>query len=146
MAKPAPASDPFSDANDAFIKSEHLEGRLLLVSPYDKGERESTLPGQTGKLYTFVETNTVVLDGEPDDMIDTVPLKLEGFQLSGSGITAQLLPKIASRGMVLGRLGKKPSQTKGFGDMWILQPPTESDRQVARDYLAANPVDAFDGA
>jgi hypothetical protein len=144
-------TDPFSTARDAFIKQEHVDGRLLLISPLSSGERESTLPGSQGKLYVFIETDTVVLDGALDDMVDEVPMLLEGFQYSGQAITAQLQPALRKSGMVLGRLGKKPSQTKGFGDAWVLQEPTEDDKVIARKYLAdeearkaqTRPVDPF---
>jgi len=144
-------TDPFSSARDAFVKQEHVNGRLLLISPLSSGERESTLPNSQGKGYTFIETDTVVLDGNVDDMIDEVPMILEGFQYSGQAITAQLLPAVRKGGMVLGRLGQKPSATKSFGPAWVLMEPTDADKAVARKYLAdeaarkasATPVDPF---
>jgi hypothetical protein len=129
-------TDPFSTARDAFIKQEHVVGRLLLITPTDSGTRQSNLPGQTDREYTFIVTDTVVLDGDVDDMVDEVPLLLEDFQYSGQAITAQLSPALRKKGMVLGRLGQKPSQTKGFGPAWVLAEPTEADKVVARDYLA----------
>lgn len=147
-------TDPFSTARDAFIKQEHVNGRLLLITPTDSGTRQSTLPGQTDKEYTFITTDTVVLDGEIDDMVDEVPMVLEDFQYSGQAITAQLQPALRKQGMVLGRLGQKPSQTKGFGPAWVLAEPTEDDKVTARKYLAdekarqasAKPSDPFAGA
>jgi hypothetical protein len=144
-------TDPFSSARDAFVKQEHVNGRLLLITPLSSGERESNLPGSQGKTYTYIETDTVVLDGDVDDMIDEVPMLLEGFQYSGQAITAQLLPAVRKSTMVLGRLGQKPSATKGFGPAWVLMEPTEEDKMVARKYLAdeaerkasATPVDPF---
>jgi hypothetical protein len=144
-------TDPFSSARDAFIKQEHVKDRLLLISPLSSGERESTLPKQQDQTYTYIVTDTAVLDGAVDDMIDEVPMVLEGFQYSGQAITAQLLPAVRKSTMVLGRLGKKPSATKGFGDAWVLLEPTEEDKAVARKYLAdeaarkanATPVDPF---
>jgi hypothetical protein len=130
--------DPFSDASDAFLKMDDLIGRLLLVSPQDVGERESTLPGSQGKVYEYVITETVVLDGDVTDLIEDIPTVLDGFQFSGQAITAQLKPKVASKGMVLGRLGQKPSQTKGFGKAWVLQPPTDDDKVLARKWIAEN--------
>jgi hypothetical protein len=129
-------TDPFSEARDAFVKQEHVNGRLLLITPTSSDERESTLPNQQGKMYTFIVTDTVVLDGAVDDMIDEVPLLLEDFQYSGQAITAQLQPALRKGGMVLGRLGQKPSQTKSFGPAWVLTSPTDQDKAVARKYLA----------
>lgn len=129
-------TDPFSTARDAFIKQEHIVGRLLLITPTDSGTRQSTLPGQTDKEYIYIVTDTVVLDGDVDDMVDEIPLLLEDFQFSGQAITAQLQPALRKKGMVLGRLGQKPSQTKGFGDAWVLAEPSEADKVIARNYLA----------
>jgi hypothetical protein len=136
-------SDPFSDASDAFVKLDNLLGRLVLVRPTGSGERESTLPGAAGKTYTYVETETVVLTGDVTDLVTAVPMVLDGLQFSGQAITAQLLPKVAKGGMVLGRVGQKPSATKGFGKAWVLLPPDESDKVLARKWLAANPADPF---
>jgi hypothetical protein len=147
-------TDPFSEARDAFIKQEHVNGRLLLITPTDSGTRQSTLPGQTDKEYTYIVTDTVVLDGKIDDMVDEVPMLLEDFQFSGQAITAQLQPALRKQGMVLGRLGQKPSETKGFGPAWVLASPTDEDKVVARKYLAdeekrkaaAQPADPFAAA
>jgi len=108
-------TDPFSSARDAFIKQEHVMGRLLLISPLSSGERESNLPGSQGKTYTYIETDTVVLDGPVDDMVDEVPMQLEGFQYSGQAITAQLMPAVRKSTMILGRLGQKPARPRGSG-------------------------------
>jgi hypothetical protein len=131
--------DPFDSAREGFVKMDDLKGRLILVSPTGIGTRDSTLPGSQGKVYEFVESTTVVLDGGPDEMVTEVPMVLDGFQFSGQAITGQLKPKVARRGMVLGRLGQKPSQTKGFGPAWVLQEPTEDDKVLARRYLAEHP-------
>ena len=147
-------TDPFSSARDAFIKQEHVNGRLLLITPTSSGTRQSTLPGQTDREYTYIVTDTVVLDGEIDDMVDKVPLLLEDFQFSGQAITAQLQPALRKKGTVLGRLGQKPSQTKGFGPAWVLAEPTDEDKVIARKYLAdeekrkaeATPADPFAAA
>jgi hypothetical protein len=144
-------TDPFADANDAFVKAEDLLGRLLLVTPTGKtGQRESTMPGQLGpdgkpKLYDWVETTTVVLDGDETEMLPTVPAVLDGFQYAGKGLTGQLMPKVSTRQPILGRMGRKPSATKGFGPMWILLPPEDADKVLARRYIADNPApDVFD--
>ena len=134
-------TDPFSTAREAFIKMDHVEGRLLLIQVRESGERESTLPGaKQGDTYTFVETDTVVLDGEIDEMIDQVPMELDGFQFSGEAITGQLLPALKKMqkgdgtGLLLNRLGTKGNKWKT--KTWVLQEPSEEDKVVARKYLA----------
>jgi hypothetical protein len=132
-------TDPFSSAREAFLKMPDLEGRLLLISPTDQGERETNLPRQTG-TYVYVVTDTVVLDGEITEMVDEVPMTLEGFQFAGEAVTNQLMPALKrfqrkeTGAMVLGRLGTKPNSynTK----TWVLQEPTDEDKALARKHLA----------
>jgi len=139
--------DPFDEAREGFVKLDDLLGRLLLVTVQDSGERESTLKGaKAGDMYVWVETDTVVLDGEVTDMIESVPIELSGFQFSGQRITAQLLPPFKKKlrgqgnGLVLGRLGQVKSQ--GFATMaWVLNAPTDADKATAREYLANRPTE-----
>lgn len=135
------STDEFDGARAGFVKMDDLVGRLLLVTPVETGERESTLPGANGKTYTFVVTDTVVLDGDVNEVVDEVPLVLADFQFSGQTITGQLTPAIRRGRKVLGRLSQQPSQTKGFGKAWVLAEPTEADKAVARAYLASVPKD-----
>jgi hypothetical protein len=147
-------TDPFSSAREAFIKMPDLKGRLLLISPNDSGERETNLRGQTG-TYVYIVTDTAVLDGEVSEMVDEVPMVLEGFQFAGEAVTNQLMPALKRfqrnepGAMVLGRLDQKDNSfnTK----TWILMEPTDEDKALARKYLAdveaakkaAKPVDPF---
>lgn len=131
--------DLFDDARTGFIKGDDLEGRLLLIKPLSVGERESTQPGSLGKMYEFVETDTVVLDGEPSEMIETVPFDVEGFQFSGARVVGFLKPKVRTGRMALGRLVRV--KVKGRTDAWELQPPTDADREIARAYIASRPSD-----
>jgi hypothetical protein len=152
-------TDPFSEAREAFVKMDDVEGRLLLITVSDDGERESTLKGaKEGETYTYVVTDTVVLDGDVTDMIDEVPTLLEDFQFSGQAVTGQLLPILKRKragthtGMYLGRLGTKPNSWKT--KTWVIQAPTEQDKVVARQWLAeeekrkasAVPADPFAAA
>lgn len=134
-------TDPFSSARAAFVKMDDVEGRLLLITVSESGERESNLPGaKQGDTYTYVVSDTVVLDGEITDMIDEVPMVLEDFQFSGEAVTGQLMGPLKKlkagkgNGMVLGRLGTKPNKFKT--QTWVLQEPTDEDKAVARKYLA----------
>lgn len=147
-------TDPFSTARAAFVKMDDVEGRLLLITVISSGERESNLPGsKAGDTYTYIVTDTVVLDGEVSDMIEEVPTTLEDFQFSGEAVTGQLAPALRKDvKMVLGRLGTKPNKFKT--KTWILNEPTEEDILVARKYLeeekarkaSAKPKDPFAAA
>jgi hypothetical protein len=135
--------DPFVDASDAWVKVEHLKGRLVLVTPTAVGQRASTMRGQEGKMYDYVETETVVLDGEPTDLLPTIPCVLDGFQWAGSAVVPQLKSKVGTGRMVLGRANSKPSQTKGFGDANVLSAPTDEDKVVARAFIDSRESDLF---
>ena len=139
--------DPFSDARAGFVKLDDLLGRLLLIVPLSIEERASTQPGRVGETYESITADVIVCDGEVTDMIEEVPMTLEGIFVSGGVIVPQLKPKLprggsATGGMVLGRLGQQPSQHKKGSPAWVLQEPTEEDkviaRPLARDYLADN--------
>lgn len=130
-------TDPFTDARTGFVKLEDLLGRLLLVVPQSIEERQSTLPGSVGKVYDSITADVIVLDGPATDLIEQVPATLENVYLSGSVIVAQLRSKVKTKGMVLGRLGQQKARTKGFGDAWVLDAPSESDKAPARVAAAA---------
>lgn len=131
------SQDPFSDATSGFVKLEDLMGRLVLVVPQSIETRASTLPGSIGKQYESVTCDVIVLDGEVTEKIEEVPATLESVFFSGQVVVGQLKPKVKNHGMVLGRLGQQPSQTKGFGPAWVLNPPEEKDKKVARPAAAA---------
>jgi hypothetical protein len=135
------SDDPFDDARSAFVKMDDLEGRLLLITATDHGTRASTLPGQVGKEYVWVETTTVVLDGEITELIDEVPTVLDGFQFSGSTVTGMLKPKIRTGRPTLGRLVKQKARQKGFSDAWALaKVEDEKDRELARTWVKNHSV------
>lgn len=135
-------TDPFSTAREAFVKMDDVEGRLLLIQVLDSGERQSNLPkAKEGDTYVYVVTDTVVLDGDLTEMIDEVPMELEGFQFSGQAVTGQLLPHLkkhqrgeGSKGLVLNRLGSKGNSYKT--KTWVLLEPSKADMEIARKYLA----------
>ena len=152
-------TDPFSDAREAFVKMDDVEGRLLLITVTDDGERESNLPqSKAGDTYTYIIADVAVLDGDVSEMIDEVPTLLEDFQLTGDAVTGQLLPALKKMragkgtGMVLGRLGTKPNKFKT--KTWIIQAPTDQDKVLARKWIeaekarqaAAQPSDPFAAA
>ena len=141
-------TDPFQTARSGFVKLDDLLGRLLLVVPQSIEERESTLPGSQGRKYDSITADVIVCDGDVTDVIEEVPTTLESVFFSGAVVVNQLRGAVKGSKMVLGRLGKQKSQTKGFGDAWVLQEPTEDDKKIARPvataYLADN--DPFAGA
>lgn len=126
-------TDPFSDARSGFVKLDDLLGRLLLVIPQSIETRPSRMAGAApGATYESITADVIVLDGDITELVEEVPMTIEGTYISGGVIVPQLKPKIASKGMVLGRLGQQPSQTPKFGPAWVLQPPTDKDKVLAR--------------
>ena len=135
--EPAPARSGFLRFADFFRDPDDIRpgeiGRLLLIKPLASGERESTLQGQQGKLYPWVECDIAILDGPPSEIIEEVPFVYEGFQFSGATLTGILLPKLRTGGTVLGRASAHKS--KGFNTLgWGLEKPTPADFEMAKAF------------
>lgn len=119
-----------------FLKMDDLEGRLLVISPLSKGERDSDLPGQQGKKYDYIVCDIIVCDGDEDDRIgDSIPGQLDSYQLAGQSIVGQLEGKIGKGRLVVGRLTKKPAQRKGFSPAWFLSAPEPNELKLAQESI-----------
>jgi hypothetical protein len=135
--------EPFDDTFDlaggaAFVKMEDLLGRLLLIKPTSIGERESTIQGaKPGDTYEYVECDVVVLDGEPTELIESVPTVLEAFQFSGAVVVSSLKPKLRNGKRLLGRLGQHKAKQFKTSMGWHFDPPSDVDQALARSYLAS---------
>ena len=145
-------SDPFTSAGN-FEPIIPLYGRLLLVTPTEHVFGIKTQFATDEKPTTdAIDAEVIVLD-DPDGVrkIDTMrffqgPLigtlkaaaKFNSANPAGDPRTGQ--PK-----MILGRLGKGEDKTKRLTEAlyftdadkraWIFTPPSDADKQTARDYL-----------
>lgn len=127
------SSDPFDGPGSASgIQWADYEGRLLLITPHEYLPEVSTSLG----VKSAVRADVVVLDGPgaPEEIPDTLifPRVLQG-QVKGNAGTGR---------MNLGRLGKgvaKPGQSAP----WQLGQPTDTDKDLARQYLASKNVAPF---
>jgi hypothetical protein len=136
-----------------------MYGRLLLVLPH---KLEEGLPNrlQPGTTQDRMTADVVVLDGGtlayggrpeatppvPHNKQAAVPLKVERLYLSQRGLISQCREALARRlqgqpGMVLGRLTTGEAKEAGQNAPFLLSPPTDEDKRVARAYLAN--VDPF---
>lgn len=138
--------DPFEDAKPAsqFPSMEQLKGRLVLVKPLKLTENipsgKYKNPDGTPVLSNRIDADITVVDGPLDDF-DTV--EFSSMWVSGSYQVTQLRPVLARGSQMLGRIQlKNPGQAKGQGNPWGFEPPTEADKQTARDYLAGRTVGA----
>ena len=127
-------TDPFSDARPGFLRVDDFLGRLILVNPKEVLVKKSKYPPY-GPVDVIV-ADVIVLDGEVNDVIEDVPGVHDDLQLTGSVLTGQLKPKVKKPaeqgGMVLGRVAQQPAADRANRDAWVLQPPTEEDRVIAR--------------
>jgi len=106
------------------VKIIEFDGQLLLITPT---AYEAEIPTAYGPADAVTAT-VAVLDGTGAG----VEHEMKIFQ---KRLIGQLRPKVGTGRMVLGRLGRgtaKPGQSAP----WLLSDPTESDKQIARDYLA----------
>lgn len=138
--------DPFEDAKPAsvFPSMEQLVGRLVLVKPTKLTEKVPSgkykNPDGTPVLSDRIDADLTVVDGPLDDF-DTV--EFSSMFIGGSYQVTQLRPVLARGSQMLGRIQlKNPGQSKGQGNPWGFEPPTEADKQIARDYLAGRTVGA----
>ena len=136
-------SEVSNATGSSYAQMEDLEGCLLLIRPYEEGTRQSKT--DAGKEYTWVETDTVVLQGpdEGDSPLPTdffegeeLPLELEAFQFTGQQPTQTLLQKMKRGKKVLGVLVKGPA-TRGKNAPWLLEEPSPAQVEVARAYYKA---------
>jgi hypothetical protein len=167
-ATASPAATPFGNGEDPFSgpapqmvrgpRLREMYGRLLLLLPY----KVETVPNRLDPAKGTQERMTadvVVLDGGPvqfggrpeavppvpHDKTAQTPYRAERMFISAVGLVSQCREALARRaqgqpGMVLGRLGvgeAKGDQKPPF----LLTPPTDADKQAARQYLAT--VDPF---
>jgi hypothetical protein len=165
-ATPAPSfegGDPFDGPAPQQAKGPRMRdlyGRLLLLIPHKLEEGLPNRLGKPGDTQDRMTADVIVLDGGPiayggapekipaipHDKTATVPYKRDRMFLSQAGVISQcrnaLAKKVATGqpGMVLGRLSV--GEAKGDNNPpYLLTPPTEADKQVARQYLAN--VDPF---
>lgn len=125
----APEGDPFATPSGpgSGEKITDYMDRLLLVTPTEHVEDMSTSIGDTDA----VRANVVVLDGDqpgyevPDMLVFQTALKRDLIRVLKGTAT-----------MMLGRLGKGEAK-KGKSAPYIFIPPTDEDKTLARQYLAA---------
>ena len=121
-------TDPFDRpaAGGKFNAKDH-NGKLLLITPTEYREKISTSFG----VKDAVAANIVVIDEANVSGSEEISDAL----LFGGVLIGQTKAKIG-KGMVLGRLGQKPTD-KG-NPAWILTDPTDADADTARAYLPSN--------
>lgn len=153
-------TDPFAApaaVASNYASADSFRGRLVLIKPtqieHDVPKSANAPNGPKGNKVT---ANVTVVDGSGPVEIyaDRTPtgkfldgpehigvwfnqdrLAMKGGLVDPS--TGNLLP------LVLGRLETyKPGQRAGQGNPWGLVPPTEEDKQTARDFLANKTVAA----
>ena len=160
--QPTGGEDPFSGPAPQKARGPRLRdlyGRLLLLVPT---KLETGVPNrlQAGSTQDRMTTDVIVLDGGPiafggtpektppvpHDKTAQVPHKTAGQYISSTGLISQCREALARRaqgqpGMVLGRLSTGTAKEAGQNAPWLLLPPTDEDKQLARQYLAQ--VDPF---
>lgn len=162
VAPVADGGDPFSGPAPQAPRGPRLRdmyGRLLLLVPL---KLETGLPNrlQPGTTQDRMTADVIVLDGGPiafggkpedvppvpHDKTAQVPHRTRSQYISSAGLISQSREALAKRaqgqpGMVLGRLSTGTAKEQGQNAPWLLTPPTDADKALARQYLAQ--VDPF---
>jgi len=135
----ATEQDPFSDARSGFVRVDDLLGRLILVNPKEVIVKKSKY-APFGPIDVIVG-DVVVCDGEENDVIENVPSVHDDLQFADSVLTGQLKSKVKKPaeqgGMVLGRVAQQPAADRANRDAWVLHPPTDEDKVIARPLAKA---------
>lgn len=154
--------DPFGDPAPQEARAprfRELYGRLLLLVPkkLEAGIVSSRFKNPDGSAQTQdrMTADIIVLDGgtihyggEPEKIPSVPhtktaepPARWDNAYISFTGIISQCREALVKRGMVLGRLSKGADDSKG-NPPWLLQPATDADKVLARQWLAAQPPPA----
>lgn len=160
----APAADPFG-GDDPFSgpapqlprgpRLRDMYGRLLLIIPH---KLEEGLPNrlQVGTTQDRMTADVIILDGDPihfggapekvppkpHTQFAPIPHKNARMFISSVGLISQCRDALAQKvsrgrpGMVLGRLGVGEAKDEGQNAPYVLSPPTDADKVLARQYLA----------
>jgi hypothetical protein len=149
-------------ASASFPKAEHLApsvppnfgpGRLVAIWALENGSRKN----DKGKVYSYVETVTLVLDEGPDErawltgtdgwaadasqIIGPSPVRLDEFQHSTGGLVARLSKRVDgtnAKGVKLkyrpmvGRLNTQASKANKNVAAFSIAEPTAEDMEIAR--------------
>ncbi len=120
-------TDPFSApaAGGNFDARQH-NGSLLLITPTGYREQVATTYGTKDAVAATV----VVIDEKEPAKSE----KIEDALLFGGVLIGQT-KSFVGKGLVLGRLGQKPTD-KG-NPAWVLADPTDEEKDAARAYLAS---------
>lgn len=112
------------DSPASGAKITDFEGMLLLCTPTGFVEGILTTYGPADA----VETTVAVLDGAKSGEAHA------SVRIFQKALIGQLRPKVGSGRMVLGRLGRGVAKA-GQSAPWILQDPSDADKQTARTHL-----------
>lgn len=127
-------NDPFASPTSGVGIAE-FKDRLILFTPNEYHPRIMTKYGDSDA----VDTDMVILDG-PD-----APQEIDNRRIFQGVLVGSLKGRIGKNpNMVLGRIGTRPNGKDPNGKpVWILNPPTDEDKQVARAYLESKKTDPF---
>lgn len=164
-ADPFAGGDPFSGPAPQEARGPRLRdiyGRLVLLVPHKLEVGVTSQfknPDGSPQTQDRMTTDVIVLDGGtiqyggkpekvppiPHTKTAEVPHRTVRMYISSAGLVSQCRDALAARlagkpGMVLGRLTRGSDSGKGEPP-WLLTPPTEDDKNIARRYLAT--VDPF---
>ena len=118
------ANDPFDTPTNDFVKVSDFVGELVLFSPTEYKVGVKTSRGESDAVVTDIVVLTKDNEAHSDVMV---------FQRALGSVLKRRAK--SGEGMVLGRVGKGEAK-KGQSAPYILEVPTDQDKQAARDYLA----------
>lgn len=142
------ARDPFSNsAGGAQLRG--YVGRLGLFTPQEYIEQALTGSKFGNGTKDGVRSDVTFLDDGADDPLEPEEAEtLNGMLILNDPVVKELKPKIgnSSQPMHLGRVKAIENKKGGQNDVIVLDPPSDTDKELARKFLAWQaepPVDPF---
>lgn len=124
------STDPFnSPAASSDVKITEFDGDLLLITPTSYEEDIQTIHG----AKDAVKADVVVINEKKPAKSE----KHEGLLIFQGRLIGQT-KSFVGKGLVLGRLREANDlKKKGQNAPWVLDDPTDEEKDIAREYLAS---------
>ena len=120
--------DEFATPSSGFVDIHELKDRLCIFVPL---RAEAGTSKQDGKDYTRIVADVIVLDGEPTDLMPSIPHLVPEFFVSSKMMVGQLRRLVGKGKPMLGRVNGKPSTFNKQVLAYAIGDPEDADKATA---------------
>lgn len=72
------------DAQSEYVRIADLDGRDVVVFPEEIGKDK----GDNGEMYRYLKADVIVLDGQPTELMDTIPYVVSGMRMTSQPLVS----------------------------------------------------------